>query len=107
MNQIVRPTQAKRIGYSVCPHDCPSICALEVETLDGTPSAVRADPRTMTILHVKLFDGVRRGVLIAESIWPNAAYADRCGINSLTGADPIAPYGGAALHDNKVWARRA
>ena len=23
-----------------------------------------------------------------------------------TGADPIAPYGGAAFHDNKVWIRR-
>ena len=23
-------------------------------------------------LHAKLFDGVRRGVLIAESIWPNS-----------------------------------
>ena len=51
--------------------------------------------------------GVRRGVLIAESIWPNAAYADGRGINTLTGADPIAPYGGAAFHDNKVWLRRA
>ena len=58
-------------------------------------------------LHAKLFDGVRRGVLIAESIWPNAAYADGCGINSLTGADPVAPYGGAAFHDNKVWVRKA
>ena len=58
-------------------------------------------------LHAKLFDGVRRGVLIAESIWPNSAYADGCGINTLTGADPIAPYGGAAFHDNKVWLRRA
>jgi anaerobic selenocysteine-containing dehydrogenase len=58
-------------------------------------------------LHAKLFDGVRRGVLIAESIWPNAAYADGCGINTLTGADPIAPYGGAAFHDNKVWIRKA
>jgi len=47
------------------------------------------------------------GVLIAESIWPNSAYADGCGINTLTGADPIAPYGGAAFHDNKVWVRRA
>jgi anaerobic selenocysteine-containing dehydrogenase len=55
----------------------------------------------------KLFDGVRRGVLIAESIWPNWDYEDGCGINSLTGADPIAPYGGAAFHDNKVWVRRA
>jgi anaerobic selenocysteine-containing dehydrogenase len=58
-------------------------------------------------LHARLFDGVRRGVLIAESIWPNSAYADGCGINSLTGADAIAPYGGAAFHDNKVWIRRA
>jgi anaerobic selenocysteine-containing dehydrogenase len=57
-------------------------------------------------LHAKLFDGVRRGVLIAESIWPNSAYDDGCGINSLTGADSIAPYGGAAFHDNKVWIRR-
>jgi anaerobic selenocysteine-containing dehydrogenase len=58
-------------------------------------------------LHAKLFEGVRRGVLIAESIWPNSAYADGCGINTLTGADPIAPYGGAAFHDNKVWVRKA
>ncbi|MEJ2374617.1 MAG: molybdopterin oxidoreductase family protein [Pseudolabrys sp.] len=58
-------------------------------------------------LHARLFDGMRRGVLIAESIWPNAAYADGRGINTLTGADPIAPYGGAAFHDNKVWVRRA
>ena len=54
-------------------------------------------------LHAKLFEGVRRGVLIAESIWPNAAYEDGRGINTLTGADPIAPYGGAAVHDNRVW----
>lgn len=58
-------------------------------------------------LHARLFDGVCRGVLIAESIWPNQAYVDGCGINALTGADPIAPYGGAAFHDNKVWLRRA
>ena len=58
-------------------------------------------------LHAKLFTGVRRGVLIAESIWPNSAYADGCGINTVTGADPIAPYGGAAFHDNRVWIRKA
>jgi anaerobic selenocysteine-containing dehydrogenase len=58
-------------------------------------------------LHARVFDGVRRGVLIAESIWPNAAYADGCGINTLVGADSIAPYGGAAVHDNRVWIRKA
>ena len=56
-------------------------------------------------LHARLFDGVRRGVLIAESIWPNVAFPDQRGINTLTGADSIAPYGGAAFHDNKVWIR--
>jgi len=57
-------------------------------------------------LHARVFEGVRRGVLIAESIWPNSAYADGCGINTLIGADSIAPYGGAAVHDSKVWIRR-
>jgi len=54
-------------------------------------------------MHAKLFEGVRRGVLIAESIWPNGAFPDGRGINTLTGDDSIAPYGGAAFHDNKVW----
>ena len=58
-------------------------------------------------LHARIYDGVRRGVLIAESIWPNSAFPDGRGINTLTGADPIAPYGGAAFHDNKVWIKRA
>jgi anaerobic selenocysteine-containing dehydrogenase len=57
-------------------------------------------------IHARLFDGVRRGVAVAESIWPNDAYADGRGINTLTGSDPIAPHGGAAFHDNKVWIRR-
>ena len=56
-------------------------------------------------LHARLFDGVCRGVLVAESVWPNAAYADGRGINTLTGDDAIAPLGGAAFHDNRVWIR--
>ena len=54
-------------------------------------------------MHARCFDGVRRGVLIAESIWPNEAFPDGRGINTLTGADSVAPYGGAAFHDNRVW----
>jgi anaerobic selenocysteine-containing dehydrogenase len=57
-------------------------------------------------LNARVFDGVRRGVLIAESIWPNEAYEDGRGINTLTGSDSIAPFGGAAFHDNKVWLKR-
>jgi anaerobic selenocysteine-containing dehydrogenase len=62
--------------------------------------------RGVVRLHARLFNGVRRGVLIAESVWPNSAYVDGRGINTLTGADPIAPFGGAAFHDNKVWLRK-
>jgi anaerobic selenocysteine-containing dehydrogenase len=54
-------------------------------------------------LHARLFAGVRRGVLISEGIWPNDAFADGRGINTITGADAIAPFGGAAFHDNRVW----
>ncbi|WP_342362435.1 molybdopterin oxidoreductase family protein [Terrarubrum flagellatum] len=57
-------------------------------------------------LHAKLFDGVRRGVLIAEGIWPNGAHHEGRGINSLTGADAVAPFGGAAFHDNRVALRK-
>jgi len=70
-------------------------------------AVVLGNTRGKVRLHAKIFDGVRRGVLIAESIWPNSAYPDGCGVNTLTGADPVAPYGGAAVHDNKVWVRRA
>jgi anaerobic selenocysteine-containing dehydrogenase len=68
---------------------------------DGDEVVVR-NLRGAVRLHARLFDGVRRGVLVAESIWPNAAYADGRGINALTGAEPVAPLGGAAFHDNRV-----
>jgi anaerobic selenocysteine-containing dehydrogenase len=63
--------------------------------------------RGETTLLAKLFDGVRRGVLIAESVHPNKAHIGGRGINMLTGADAIAPLGGAAFHDNKVWVKKA
>ena len=56
-------------------------------------------------LHAKLFDGVVRGVVISEGLWPNHAFVDGQGINVLTGADSVAPFGGAAFHDNRVWIR--
>jgi hypothetical protein len=58
-------------------------------------------------LHARYFDGLQSGVLISEGLWPNEAFADGKGINTLTSADSPAPFGGAAFHDNKVWLRRA
>ena len=54
-------------------------------------------------LHARVTEATARGVLIAEGIWPNDSFLDGEGINVLTGADCIAPYGGAAFHDNRVW----
>ena len=79
--------------------------AAERGVADGD-TVVLGNKRGQVRLHAKFFDGVCRGVLIAESIWPNSAYADGCGINTLVGADPVAPYGGAAVHDNKAWIRK-
>ena len=57
-------------------------------------------------LHARYFEGLQRGVLISEGLWPNEAFAEGKGINTLTAADSPAPFGGAAFHDNKVWLRR-
>jgi anaerobic selenocysteine-containing dehydrogenase len=73
---------------------------------DGTLVRL-GNQRGIVTLHARYFAGLQHGVLIAESIWPNEAYADGKGINTLTGADPIAPYGGAAFHDNHVWVEPA
>ncbi|WP_336799541.1 molybdopterin-containing oxidoreductase family protein [Kaistia sp. MMO-174] len=58
-------------------------------------------------VHARLFEGLKRGVVISEGLWPNSAFVDGKGINTLTGADPVAPFGGAAVHDIKVWVRAA
>lgn len=63
--------------------------------------------RGQVTLHAKSYEGLRRGVLVSESLWPNSAFEDGCGINTLTGADQPAPAGGGAYHDNRVWLRRA
>jgi len=63
--------------------------------------------RGQTSVYTKKFSGVQRGVLIAEGLWPNAAHGDGWGINALTGADAVAPFGGAAFHDNHVRIERA
>ena len=80
--------------------------ASALDIADGA-QVVLGNRRGEVRIHAKIFDGVRRGVLIAESLWPNSAYPDGRGINTLTGSDAIAPFGGAAFHDNKVWLRKA
>ena len=51
--------------------------------------------------------GQQRGTVIVESIWPNTAFEEGLGINTLTSADPGYPNGGAVFHDTAIWARPA
>src|SRR5262249_38757583 len=53
-------------------------------------------------LHLRLFAGVRPGVVIAEGIWGNDKHQGSSGINTLTSATAPAPLGGAAFHDTSV-----
>ncbi|MEO9772944.1 molybdopterin oxidoreductase family protein [Roseibium sp.] len=61
--------------------------------------------RGVVTLHARLVAAVAPGTVISEGLWPNDAFEDGRGINTLTGADPVAPYGGAAYHDTAVWVR--
>ena len=58
-------------------------------------------------LHAERFEGVQRGVVIVEAIPPNDDFEGGEGLNTLTSAERIAPFGGAAFHDNHVWIRAA
>jgi len=57
-------------------------------------------------LTARLFDGLQRGVLIAEGVHANKSHRGGQGINTLIGADPAPPFGGAAFHDCAVWIRK-
>jgi anaerobic selenocysteine-containing dehydrogenase len=58
-------------------------------------------------LHVAANASLQRGVLISEGIFPNHAFEDGCGINTLVGADQPAPVGGGCFHDIHVWVKAA
>ena len=76
-----------------------------LQIVDGD-AVVLGNARGQVHVFAKSHAGQQRGVMVAEGIWPNTAYADGCGINSLTGADQPAPAGGGTFHDSAVWLRR-
>jgi len=82
------------------------------ETLSGLGLAdgdkVRLGNRLGSLtLHARAFDGLQPDVVVVESIWPNAAFEEGLGINTLVSADPGAPRGGAVFHDTAIWIRPA
>jgi len=96
-------SQAREGKASVMMHP---LDAASLGIADGD-AVTLGNTRGETTLVAKLFEGVRRGVLIAESVHPNRDHIGGRGINTLTGAEAVAPIGGAAFHDNKVWVKRA
>ncbi|MSP87759.1 MAG: molybdopterin oxidoreductase family protein [Alphaproteobacteria bacterium] len=74
--------------------------------LDG--AAVRlGNRRGSVVVHAAAFDGLQSGVVVVESIWPNRAFVEGAGINTLISADAGAPFGGAVFHDTAIWIRPA
>ena len=63
--------------------------------------------RGTVVVHASPFDGLQRGVVVVESVWPNGAFEEGIGINALIGADPGPPRGGAVFHDTAIWIRPA
>jgi anaerobic selenocysteine-containing dehydrogenase len=96
-------SQAREGAPSVLMHP---LDAASLDIIEGD-AVTLGNQRGETTLVAKLFEGVRRGVLIAESVHPNKSHIGGRGINMLTGAEAVAPVGGAAFHDNKVWVRKA
>lgn len=61
--------------------------------------------RGSVVVHARPTDGIARGVVAVEGIWPNEDFVEGIGINRLVGSSPVLPAGGAAFHDVAVWIR--
>ena len=72
--------------------------------VDGDVLRIGNDRGSLRV-HARAFDGLQRGVVIVEGVWPNHAFMDGEGINVLTSAAPGLPNGGAVFHDTAVWIR--
>ena len=83
------------------PDDC---MALRVN--EGDQVRIGNERGAVTV-HVQPKSGQQRGVVVVEGLWPNRAFDQQAGINTLTSADPGWPNGGAVFHDTAVWIRPA
>ena len=98
------PTSRKREGrpsVMIHPEDAAGLGLAE-----GDRARI-GNEKASVVLHTRLFEGLRRGVVIVESIWPHHAFEEGLGINALTSADPAGPVGGGVFHDTAVWVTAA
>jgi anaerobic selenocysteine-containing dehydrogenase len=80
--------------------------AKALDIADGDPVTL-GNHRGSVELTARIFEGLQRGVLVAESIHPNKAHRGGRGINTLIGSDQVPPFGGVAYHDAAVWIRKS
>ena len=98
------PTSKKREGRPTIKLHPDDLAAMGVE--DGDVVQVGNDLGELE-LHAVAFEGLQRGVVVVESIWPNKAHIKGQGVNVLISADPGPPRGGGVFHDTAVWVRAA
>lgn len=87
----------KRPALLMHPADCAAMRVVEGDLVSVGNELARVR------IHVSPFEGVQRGVVVCESVWPSEAFRDGLGINALVSADPGGPNGGAVFHDTAVW----
>ncbi len=98
------PTSRTREGRPTVQMAAADAARLGLE--DGQRVRIGND-RGETTLHLKVNQATNPGVVIVESVWPNAAFETGVGINVLTSAEPGSPVGGAVFHDTAVWIQAA
>jgi anaerobic selenocysteine-containing dehydrogenase len=91
----------KRPTALMHPDDCAALLVTEGDRVR------LGNARGSVVVPAKPFTGVQRGVVIVEGIWPNHAFEEGIGINTLTSAERGYPNGGGCFHDTAIWIRRA
>ena len=98
------PTSKKREGRPTIKMHPEDLVAIGAD--DGDVVQVGNDLGEIEV-HAVAFDGLQRGVVVVESIWPNKAHIKGQGVNVLISADPGQPKGGGVFHDTAVWVKAA
>lgn len=86
----------KRPTLMVHPDDLDSLSVTDAQKVRITSKC------GAVVVNAKAFEGVQRGVVIMESIWPNSAFDEGVGVNALVSAEAGHPNGGGVFHDTAV-----
>ena len=81
------------------------LCSQDVSDLqlkEGDKVKV-GNKRGEIIVHLEVAESQQSKVAVIEGIWPNRAFENGIGVNTLIGADAGPPNGGGVFHDAAVW----